>query len=307
MGLFHSKPSYDPARDIPDLTGKVVVVTGSNAGIGYHTADQLARRGGKVYLACRTESKAREAIASIERASPSLKGEDRLVWLPLDLSSIRSTKAAAEEVITKEKRLDILANNAGRLTDRYELNADGVELSVAVNHIGPYVFTTTLLPLLKRTAEEPGPDVRIVNVSSSTYNRVGQQTKFGSLEDFNESQSKPGNENTYRSKFKRYGKTKIMNILTRELQRRLDEEGVPITVIALHPGGVAIDGAHEKSPWYFAATSAEVAAARDKYKGQFLVPYGQLHTLQTNEAQDPVLAQTLWKATEKVVDGAAGR
>ncbi|TFY79516.1 hypothetical protein EWM64_g4499 [Hericium alpestre] len=164
MGFLFSKPSYDPKRDIPDLTGKVVIVTGANAGIGAQTVEQLAQHGAKVYLACRTESKARAAIADIEKANPALKGQDRLVWLPLDLSSLHSAKAAAEEFLTKEKRLNLLINNAGRLTAEYVLTSEGIEESVAVNHLGHLVFTTTLLPLMKETAKEKGSDVRIVNV-----------------------------------------------------------------------------------------------------------------------------------------------
>ncbi|TFY76492.1 hypothetical protein EWM64_g7520 [Hericium alpestre] len=166
MGFLFSKPSYDPRRDIPDLTGKVILVTGANAGIGLQTSEQLAIHGAKVYLACRTESKAKAAIAGIEDRTPSLKGQGRLMWLPLDLSSMRSSKKAAEEFLSKEKRLDILINNAGRLADDYVLSPEGVELSVAVNHLGHFVLTTALLPLLKETARRPDADVRIIVVNT---------------------------------------------------------------------------------------------------------------------------------------------
>ncbi|KAI0066555.1 NAD-P-binding protein [Artomyces pyxidatus] len=327
MGFLFSKPSYQPARDIPDLTGKVVIVTGANAGIGYHTVDQLARRGAKVYLACRTESKAREAISAIERATPSLKGQERLIWLPLDLSSLHSAQKAADEFLAKEKRLDILVNNAGRMTESYVLTKDGIEQSVSVNHVGHFVFTTALLPLLKETAKQPGADVRIIIVSSELYHLVGRQTVFGSLEDFNDRQALPGKENDTLAKLRRYGTTKLMNILfTRELQRRLDEDGAPISVIALHPGIVATEGAHTVSTWWmrigqsmvsltplegafttlFAATSAQVAAERGKFKGQYLMPYGKLQPLK-GKARDAKLAQTLWATTEKVVEDVLGR
>ncbi|THH20252.1 hypothetical protein EW146_g1098 [Bondarzewia mesenterica] len=317
MGLFFSKPSYNPKRDIPDLNGKVAVVTGANTGIGYHTAEQLAIHGAKVYLACRTESKALAAISRMEKDTPTLKGADRVIWLPLDLSSIHSAKKAAEEILAKETRLDILVNNAGRLAEDYVLSEDGIEQTVAVNHIGHFVLTTTLLPLLKATARLPGADVRIVIVSSIAYKTPGQ-TKFDSLEDFNAVQGKSGKENIWLTKYWRYCSSKLMNLLfTAELQRRFDEEDVPINVITLHPGS----GAQSSSPfmirillWFvaitplegaytslFAATSAEVAAAPDKYKGKYLESYGKTVKLTTKESQDPVLAKRLWNTTEKVV------
>ncbi|TFY59477.1 hypothetical protein EVG20_g7778 [Dentipellis fragilis] len=282
-------PNYNPKRDIPDLTGKVVIVTGANSGIGLRTSEQLALHGAKVYLACRTGSKAQAAIASIENATPSLKGQGRVVWLPLDLSSVVGSKKAADEFLAKEKRLDILINNAGRLAENYELSKEGLELSVAVNHFGHFIFTKTLLPLMKETAKRGDSDVRIVNLSSSAHTNPGN-TKFGSLEKLNDPQGEPGKENVWGSKFKRYGKSKLMNVLfTTELQKHLDAENVPITVLAVHPGGVATEGASElELPWYFkifleffamdplegaftslfAATSAQIAAEREKYKGK---------------------------------------
>ncbi|KAA1470089.1 NAD-P-binding protein [Dentipellis sp. KUC8613] len=321
MGFLFSRPSYDPNRDIPDLTGKIAIVTGANAGIGLRTSEQLALHGAKVYLACRTGSKAQAAIRNIENATPSLKGQDRVVWLPLDLSSVVGSKKAAEEFLAKEKRLDILINNAGRLAENYELSKEGLELSVAVNHFGHFIFTKTLLPLIEETAKRGDSDVRIINLSSSTHTEPGN-TKFGSLEELNDPQGEPGKENVWGSKFKRYGKSKLMNMLfTTELQRRIDAKNVPITVLAVHPGGVATEGASELDlPWYFkiflklfamdplqgaftslfAATSAQVAAEREKYKGKYLVPYGKIAGPATAAAKDAALAKTLWETSENV-------
>ncbi|KAI0046764.1 NAD-P-binding protein [Auriscalpium vulgare] len=323
MGFFFSKPSFNPDRDIPDLTGKVAIVTGANTGIGYHTTEHLALHGAKVYLACRTESKARDAITGIERAHPSLKDSGRLVWLPLDLASLRRTKESAELFLTLEKRLDILLNNAGRLPDKYVLTEEGIEQSVAVNHVGHFVFTDTLLPLLKQTAHLPGTDVRIINVASNGYKMGGTQTRFESLADFNDAQAAPGKENGLTRKIARYCTTKLMNILnTAELQRRLDEDGEPITAIAVHPGPTATDHAVGPLPWplpflvrrvtltplqgaftsLFAATSPRVAAERSAYKGAYIEPYGVVTPLTRKEARDPVLARTLWRTTEAVVE-----
>ncbi|KAI0052767.1 NAD-P-binding protein [Auriscalpium vulgare] len=328
MGFLFSKPSYNPDRDIPDLTGKVAIVTGANTGIGYHTAEHLALHGAKVYLACRTESKALDAITGIERAHPALKDSGRLVWLPLDLASLRRTKEAAEEFLTLEKRLDILLNNAGRIAQTYVLTEEGIEQCVAVNHVSHFVLTDTLLPLLKQTAHLPGTDVRIINLASNAYRMGGSQTRFESLADLNDSQAAPGKENGMIRRFARYCTTKLMNILTTaELQRQLDADGEPITAIAVHPGGpIATDNATNALPWplsfllrrvgltplqgsltsLFAATSPRVAAERSAYKGAYIEPYGVVTPLTRKEAKDPVLARTLWRTTEAVVEAVLG-
>ncbi|TFY66520.1 hypothetical protein EVG20_g4574 [Dentipellis fragilis] len=327
MGFLFSKQAYDPNRDIPDLIGKVVIVTGSNTGIGFRTAEQLALHGAKVYLACRSKAKATAAIAELEKTSPSLKDQNRLVWLPLDLSSMHSAKKAAEEVLAKEDRLDILINNAARGVEKYELSKNGVELNVAINHFGHFVFTQTLLPLLKETAKRRDADVRIVIVSSNSYTTPGT-TKFGSLEDMNDPQGTPGNENAMSARLRRYGTSKLMNVLfATELQRRLDTENAAITVISVHPGSVATETVLTTDlPWYitlfvtlfgvtplqgamtslFAATSAQVAAEREKYKGKYLVPYGKIAGPATAASKDPALAKTLWETTERITTGLLG-
>ncbi|EIM89867.1 NAD-P-binding protein [Stereum hirsutum FP-91666 SS1] len=326
MGFLFSKPKYDPSHDIPDLTGKVALVTGANSGIGFETALQLAKRGAKVYLGCRSESRAKDAIARMCKAAPGLDLEDRLVWLPLDLSVMKLAKKAGEELLSKETRLDILVNNAAWTIKDYELSEDGIEKAVAVNHLGHFILTETVLPLMKATSQLPGADTRIVAVSSDAYSRAGT-TDFSSLEALNSAQGKPGSENTFFTKLWRYGTTKLQNILwVGELQRRLDAEGIPITVIVIHPGAVSTEGLNNGMPtWFlflvspfavspsygaftslFAATSAEVAAAKEKYKGAFLMPYGKV-TKVTKEARDPVLAKTLWETSERVIRDALQR
>ncbi|THH17783.1 hypothetical protein EW146_g3110 [Bondarzewia mesenterica] len=286
MGFLFSKPSYDPDRDIPNLDGKIVVVTGSSSGIGYRTAEQLA-----------------------------IHGEDKLIWVPLELSSVRSAKKAAELILAKEKRLDILVNNAGHLPSDYEPTEDGIDKTVAVNHVGHFVFTTTLLPLLKSTTLETGADVRIVNVASISYKAAGR-VKFDSLDDFNDKRT-----GTWFVKFRRYGRSKLMNMLfSTELQRRLDDEGAAIIVTSVHPGAVHTEGADNNNPIFikvilpffcvsslkgaytslFAATSAEVAALPDKYKGKYMEGCRVVKP-STKEAEDELLARKLWETTKKVV------
>ncbi|KAI0048695.1 NAD-P-binding protein [Auriscalpium vulgare] len=318
MRLFAK--AYHPQHDIPDLSGKVAIVTGANSGIGYHTALQLAAHGARVYLACRTPVKAHAAIETAEAAVPALKGSGRLAFLALDLASLRSCRRAAEDFVEKEGRLDILVNNAGRLSDEYLLTEDGIEQSVSVNHVGMSVFTHGLLGLLKKTAKQPDSDVRIVVVSSGAYRWAMKAPKFASLEDFNDFQGKEGSDDWW-PKFTRYGTSKLMNLLwVPELQRRLDAENVPITVMALHPGTVSTDGLKAYSPWWlnvwisltaitptegahttlFAATSKTVLAERAKFKGAYLEPFGRVVQPVRREVADRALATTLWETTEKI-------
>ncbi|KAI0067198.1 NAD-P-binding protein [Artomyces pyxidatus] len=321
MGFLFSRPTYDPSCDVPDLHLKVAIVTGADSGIGFETAQQLAIHGAKVYLACITMSAALGAISRIQEFAPSLRGQEKLVPLEVDLSSIHCAKAAAEEVMSREKRLDILVNNAGRMASEYVLTPEGIEQTVAVNHIGHFVFTQTLLPLLKETASLPDADVRIVAVSPGPYKLV-RGSEFGSLADLNDLRGTPGRENTWISKYRRYGASKLMIILTTgELQRRLDAENIPITVMVVHPGGVATPAAKRHTPviihpyiWLaaltpyqgaftslFAATSPKVSDDREKYKGQYLEPYGEIGKLTTKESLDSTLARRLWTTTEAVV------
>lgn len=191
--------SYKPSRDVPDQAGKVFFITGAYSGIGYATTKELARHGAKVYLACRSEDRALAAITKLEEEVPDIKGEDRLHFIQVDMSNMRSVKRAAEEFVQKEKRLDVLrafiysssyillthghysVHNAGRLTSAYEMSEEGVELTMAVkcvtfavsedldadtnlSYLGVFVLTQSLLPLLKATAAEPDADVRIAVV-----------------------------------------------------------------------------------------------------------------------------------------------
>ncbi|KAI0319571.1 NAD-P-binding protein [Amylostereum chailletii] len=329
MGLFFSHPPYVPERDIPGLDGRVTVVTGADSGIGFHTVEQLAAHGAKVYLLCITLENAQDAISRIELNLPRLRGTKCLVPVQIDLSSLASVREAARTILAEEKRLDILINNAGRLASDYVQADSGVEMSVAVNHIGPFVLTTMLLPLLKSTASLPGSDVRIISLTSYAYKLAGP-VRFTTLDDLNDPRGAPGARNGWLAKFRRYGATKLMIILfIGELQRQLDAENIPITAMAVHPGEIATPAAITNTPlvirpyiWIaalspyqgsfttlFAATSRRIYEARDQFKGCYLVPYGEIEKLTTPQSQDEQLARTLWETTERVVktlDGIAG-
>lgn len=110
MGIFASK-NFNPDRDIPDLTGKTILVTGGNAGIGYATVKHLARKGAKVYMAARNKARAEAAIAKLKSEGLG-PGNGEVIWLELDLGDPRNPKKAAQEFMDKEDRLDVLIHNA---------------------------------------------------------------------------------------------------------------------------------------------------------------------------------------------------
>ncbi|KDQ58065.1 hypothetical protein JAAARDRAFT_129282, partial [Jaapia argillacea MUCL 33604] len=170
------------------------------AGIGFKTVRHLARKGAKVYLAARNEARATAAIAELE-AEGFGEGKGQVVWLKLDLADPRLAKSAAEDFMLHESRLDIL----------------GV-------HISPFVFTQAFFPVLKCTAEASGSDVRVVNVASRGHAFAPSSIRFRDIDDFNQD-------------FNRM--SKLANILwCKELQKHYDAEGLPIIVMAIHPGDV---------------------------------------------------------------------
>ncbi|KAG9002238.1 hypothetical protein FRB94_004053 [Tulasnella sp. JGI-2019a] len=315
--------TYEPRRDIPDLKGKV---TGGNAGIGFYTVAELVKHGAKVYMGARNESRATGAIAQL-KAEGFLDGIiGQVIWHRLDLSTPKSTRAGAEAFLKRETRLDILVNNAGLggSPENFELVDAKVPISaiMSTNHLGPFVLTNILLPLITKTAAEPDSDVRIVTVSSSSHKYFPTKVNWKSFEKWN---MKAG---SFPKNMSQYGTTKLANILfAKELQRRLDHNDVNAVSITLHPGEMDTELTNKVlRPWaltrvlhvilrhigwfitshegsftqLFAATSSMVAADREKYKGAYLTPFAILTDAST-EASDLVAARDLWETSERIV------
>lgn len=137
-----------------DMAGKVCVVTGANAGIGYATARGLARMGATVVFACRSEARALAAMAKVRAEMPGLP-EGRLVFMPLDVSSLASVRAFAEAFASSQLQLHVLINNAGVMRPGRAVSADGYELTMASNHLGHFLLTNLLLPHLDRQVSQP--------------------------------------------------------------------------------------------------------------------------------------------------------
>ena len=218
--------------DVPAQTGRTVLITGANTGIGWEDARVLAQRGARVLLGCRDESKGHQAMERIR----AVHAEADLACVPLDLASLASIERAAAEV-AKEPRLDVLINNAGVMVPPYTKTEDGFELQFGVNHLGHFALTAHLLPLMR---ERSGG--RIVTVSSSGH-------KAGRI-DFADPQA----EKRY-SAMARYGMSKLANLLfTKELQKRLVAANSPIIAVACHPGAAETELSRHLPGWFSVMT-----------------------------------------------------
>jgi NAD(P)-dependent dehydrogenase (short-subunit alcohol dehydrogenase family) len=201
------------AKDIPDQSGRLAVVTGANSGLGLVTARELARSGAAVVLAARNTPKGEQAAASINEAVP---GADVRVQ-ELDLADLGSVRSFAETL--DSDRLDLLINNAGLMAPPRRLTKDGFESQFGTNHLGHFALTGLLMPRLL-AASEP----RVVTVSSTAH-RAGQI-------DFDDLQR----ERKYNN-WRAYGQSKLANLMfCFELQRRATEAGTSLKSMAAHPG-----------------------------------------------------------------------
>lgn len=281
------------------MTGKVVVVTGANAGIGYETAFNLARRGAKVILACRDIQKGKAAAEDITKKT----GNKHVLYKNLDLASLDSVRRFAEDLNSSEAKLDVLINNAGGIGYGDEKTSDGILREMQTNHFGPFLLTLLLVPLLK--ASDSG---RIILVSSLAH-------KFGTI-DF-KTINRELKRHSYLGVFKIYSCSKLCNVLfSNELSRRL--EGTRITVNSLHPGHIRtsiyknIDNFGEtvmnfllsaffKNALEGAQTTIYLAVSDDvlDVTGKYFVDCKE--STMSKSAMDKELAGELWRYSEELV------
>lgn len=202
-------------ENIPDLKGKVIIVTGGNSGLGYESVKAFAKNGAEVILTSRSIEKGEAAKTRIGRVKGNIS------VLQLDLMDFASIKSFAENFKKKYNRIDVLLNNAGIMTTPYFLTKDGLEAQNGTNHFGHFALTGQLFELIKNT-----PSSRVVNVSSMAH-------KQGKM-DFENLLFDGGKDY---SPIKSYGRSKLMNLLfTYELQRKLETTGINSIAVAAHPG-----------------------------------------------------------------------
>lgn len=202
-------------QDIPDLTGKVVVITGANSGLGLESTKALAGKGATVVMACRNMGKAEKAKAAVLASH----GQAKLDVMPLDNASLASVRAFAEAFVARYERLDVLLNNAGVMAIPHTLTEDGFEMQLGVNHLGHFALTGLLLGVITST-----PGARVHNTSSSAA--FNGQIYFDDL---------MGQANYNR--WGAYGQSKLANVFfANELNRRLNAAGYDTISNSSHPG-----------------------------------------------------------------------
>jgi NAD(P)-dependent dehydrogenase (short-subunit alcohol dehydrogenase family) len=204
------------AADVPDQTGRVAIITGSNTGIGYGAAAVLAAKGAHTVLAVRNLDKGNDAAARIKNASPNATVSVQ----QLDLTSLENIRAAADELRAQFPRIDLLINNAGVMYTDKASTKDGFELQFGTNHLGHYALTGRLLDHMLGVEGS-----RVVTVSSVGH-KIRAKIHFDDL-----------NLDRNYNRVVAYGQSKLANLLfTYELGRRLAAKGAPTIATAAHPG-----------------------------------------------------------------------
>ncbi len=199
---------------VPDQSGRIIMVTGANAGLGFETARMLASKGARILLGCRSKERAEKAMNIIVDEHPNAD----LDFIELDQASLASVKKAAKKV-QKEKRLDVLVNNAGIMGPPHVLTEDDFESQFGVNHLGTFALTGLLLPKLRKTKKS-----RVVITSSLAHK--GGKIHFNDI-----------NAEKRYSAWERYAQSKLANIVhATELDRRLSTAGSGTIATCCHPG-----------------------------------------------------------------------
>jgi len=204
-------------KNLPDLTGKIIIITGANSGTGYAATNFMSANGATVIMACRNPDKANKALQNIKNDN----AEAKLDFIRLDLGSLASIKQFSEEFKKRYSSLDILINNAGMSQTPDIKTEDGFEMQIGVNHLGHYALTGLLMDRLVNTK-----DSRVVTMSSMNHEQGTMN--FGNL--FLEGEYQP---------MKAYEQSKLANLLfSYELCRKIAQAGVSVESIAAHPGFV---------------------------------------------------------------------
>jgi NAD(P)-dependent dehydrogenase (short-subunit alcohol dehydrogenase family) len=281
-----------------------VIVTGANAGLGFETTKDLARRGGKIIMASRNIQKAQQAEIEIKKEVPSAD----LVIMKLDLSSMKSVREFVQKFKSEQNRLDILVNNAGVMPTQKEITSENLEANFAANHFGPFLLTNLLLDLMRKTGNS-----RILIVASAVH----ALARSFDLDNLNA-------EKYFGRSIFVYAQTKLANILfMRELDRRLRASGIKpseICVNALTPGYVKtgldsnsipplwplrilikIRHLFAKTPWEGAQTQIHLAVAEEVEELTGLFWENCQERWISTLAQDVKLAKDLWTKSAAAV------
>lgn len=276
------------------MEGKICLVTGATSGIGREIAVGLARMGGTVVLVGRSRLRCEDAVKQV--ALQAGKPVDAIQYLVADLASQVSIRSAAEDFRDRFDNIDVLINNAGVFRARREISADGIEYTLAVNHLAPFLLTNLLMEMIRACR------ARVVTTSSIAH-------KSGRI-DFGDLQFEKRRYGGIRA----YSQSKLANILfTKELANKLEGRG---TANCFHPGGVRTN-LSQGNPWYYrllwslaspfllspekgADTGVYLASSADVEgrSGRYFVKRKEVTP--SAEADNPDSARILWSASEKL-------
>lgn len=306
MNVCSKSISFNPTEDIPSLVGRTILVTGGNIGLGKQAILEICRHAPAcVFLAARSLDKARAAVDEIQAALPDVAVRSIIKLVQLDLSSIESVRMAAAVVMSEAERLDVLMLNAGIMATPAGITEDGYEVQWGTNYVGHALLATLLLPLMERTSEIPGTDVRLVLLSSDLHSRA--PTEGIRWDTVNSEAEKLGT-------WERYGQSKLAMILWGKSIAKLHPR---IKTVSLHPGVVRtnlMNGATGQSPamrgltklGHRFLTSVEdgvknqlwVSFARGVQSGAYYMPVGIMGK-ESELAKDEKLETEVWDWTEK--------
>ncbi|EJF57880.1 NAD(P)-binding protein [Dichomitus squalens LYAD-421 SS1] len=302
LGQIYPPKSKFSVDLIPDLTGRVIIVTGGNTGLGYETVKALLQHNAKVYLAARSKEKAEKAITSLKEAT----GKEA-VFHELDLSDLAAVKKSAEDFLSKEKELHVLYNNAGVMWPPIEmLTKDGHDLQFGTNVVGPFLFTELLMPaLIEGTKTSPDQHARVIVVSSS--GAYAETLHWGTFKDSPERRKLSTQSLYYQSKHANV-------IVARQIAKRYADKG--IVAISLNPGNITTDLQRYVPPLaskimstillypapqgaltqLFAGTMPEAL----NYNGEYMIPWARLGKCRP-ECYNDEIGERLWKWLEDEV------
>ncbi|KAG8980275.1 hypothetical protein FRB94_011995 [Tulasnella sp. JGI-2019a] len=298
---FPPASHFVPARDIPDLSGKVIIVTGGNTGIGKETVKELLLKNARVYMASRTQSRAEQAIAELK----SKTGKEA-IFLELDLGSLESVTKAAKEFKSKEPALHILFNSGGVMAPPIDqLTSDGYDLQFGTNCLGHAHFTLLLIPELISGAKTSSDNkARVVNTSSSAAYLAGDiGIDFDCLRD-SPKRTKIGSNTLYMHS--KYGNVVFSN----ELAKRYADQGIVSN--ALNPGNLRTELQRHLTPLrerllsftlypasFGALTQLWVGTSPETkdFNGKWCIPWARVGKI--GASKDPKIGEKLWEWIEE--------
>ena len=312
-GLSHKAVPEDQQfslDQIPNLEGKVAVVTGGSEGIGYGCVHSLLSHGiKKVFILSISKEVIDGALKSI-REEMGDEAAQKVTWFECDLTDWKHTKETADKIASSTDRIDILINNAARGIMTYQLTDYGVDRHMALGPMGHTILTSHLLPVLKKTASQ-GNTVRIVNLASNAHQGSPSDTKFESLDELNQDLGPNG----------QYGRSKLATLLySRYLAKHLSSSHPNILANATHPGFVdtkmSAQDIHEPYPvagyvmsvgmkpfkkdQFMGCVSTMFAATATTKSGEYICPPAVPES-GNQLAQDSELGEQLMRLTRDVV------